>query len=67
MSESTKINMLTKNHEESVAKLKIGNKTTPVYVFYNYTGCPGRNVPDFGRMFLKLKYTDLTKNTYIGS
>ena len=25
-----------------------------------YTGCPGRNVPDFGRMFLKLKYTDLT-------
>jgi len=32
-----------------------------------YTGCPGRNVPDFGIMFLKLKYTDLTKNTYIQS
>jgi hypothetical protein len=32
-----------------------------------YTGCPGRNVPDFGRTFLKLKYTDLTKNTYIRS
>jgi len=32
-----------------------------------YTGCPGGNVPDFGRMFLKLKYTDLTKNTYIRS
>ena len=32
-----------------------------------YTGCPGRNVPDFGSMFLKLKYTDLTKNTYIRS
>ena len=32
-----------------------------------YTGCPGRNVPDFGRMFLKLKYTDLTKNSYIQS
>jgi len=30
-----------------------------------YTGCPGRNVPDFGRLFLKLKYTDITKNTYI--
>ena len=30
-----------------------------------YTGCPGRNVPDFGRMFLKLKYTDITQNTYI--
>jgi len=25
----------------------------------------GGNVPDFGRMFLKLKYTDITKNTYI--
>jgi len=22
-------------------------------------------VPDFGRMFLKLKYTDITKNTHI--
>jgi len=29
-------------------------------------GVPG-NVPDFGRMFLKLKYTDITKNTYIRS
>ena len=33
----------------------------------HYTGCPGGNVPDFGRMFLKLKYTDITKNTYIRS
>ena len=32
-----------------------------------HTGCPGRNVPDFGRTFLKLKYTDLTKNIYIWS
>ena len=32
-----------------------------------HTGCPGRNVPDFGRMFLKLKYTDITQNTYIQS
>ena len=32
-----------------------------------YTGCPGRNVPDFGRVFLKLKYTDITQNTYIQS
>ena len=33
-----------------------------VYIYiYIYTGCPGRNVPDFGRMFLRLKYTDLTK------
>ena len=32
-----------------------------------YTGCPGGNVPDFGRMFLTLKYTDITQNTYIRS
>jgi len=30
-----------------------------------YTGCPRRNVPDFGRAFLMLKYTDITQNTYI--
>jgi hypothetical protein len=27
--------------------------------------CPRRNVPNFGRMFLMLKYTDITQNTYI--
>jgi len=32
-----------------------------------YTECPGRNVPDFERMFLKLKYTDITQNNYIQS
>jgi len=29
------------------------------------TGCPRRNVPDFGRVFLMLKYTDITQNTYV--
>ena len=32
-----------------------------------YTGCPRRNVPVFGRVFLMLKYTDITQNTYIQS
>ena len=32
-----------------------------------YTGCPRRNVPHFGRVFLMLKYTDITQNTYIQS
>jgi len=32
-----------------------------------YTGCPRRNVPDFGRVFLMLNYTDITQNTYIQS
>jgi hypothetical protein len=29
--------------------------------------CPRRNVPNFGRVFLMLKYTDITQNTYIQS
>ena len=31
------------------------------------TGCPRRNVPDFGRVFLRSNYTDITQNTYIQS
>ena len=39
-----------------------------IYIYiYTYTGCPSRNVPDFGRVFLMLKYTDKTQNTYIQS
>jgi len=34
---------------------------------YIYTECPRRNVPDFGRVFLMLKYTDITQNTYVHS
>ena len=30
-----------------------------------HTGCPGGNVPDFGRMFLTLKYTDITNVLYL--
>jgi hypothetical protein len=33
----------------------------------SYTECPRRNVPDFGRVFLMLKYTDITQNTYVQS
>ena len=32
-----------------------------------YTGCPRRNMRDFGRVFLMLNYTDITQNTYIQS
>jgi len=34
---------------------------------YVYTGCPRRNVPDFGRVFLMLNYTDITQNTSVQS
>ena len=35
--------------------------------FVRYTGCPRRNVPNFGRVFLMLNYKDITQNTYIQS
>ena len=39
-----------------------------IYIYiYIYTGCPRRNVPDFGRVFLMLKYTDIIQNTYVQS
>jgi len=34
---------------------------------YIQTECPRRNVPDFGRVFLRSNYTDITQNTYIQS
>jgi len=42
---------------------------TTKHKIYNsiYTGCPRRNVPDFGRVFLMLKYTEITQNTYVQS
>jgi hypothetical protein len=30
-----------------------------------HTGGSRRNLPDFGRVFLMLKYTDITQNTYV--
>jgi hypothetical protein len=38
-----------------------------IQLIYVYTGCPRTNVPDFGKVFLVLKYTDITQNTYIQS
>ena len=32
-----------------------------------YTGCNRRNVRDFGRVFVRSNYTDITQNTYIQS
>ena len=37
----------------------------PIMFLLYYTGCPRRNVQDFGRVFLLLKYTDITQNTYV--
>ena len=39
------------------------HKTRKMY----YTRCPRRKGQNFGRVFLMLKYTDITQNTYIQS
>jgi len=33
----------------------------------HYTGCPRRKGPNFGRVFLRSNYYDITQNTYIQS
>jgi len=38
-----------------------------ILMYCKNTGCPRRNVPNFGRVFLMLNYTDITQNTYIQS
>jgi len=42
-------------------------QTADIQKYCLYIGCPRRNMPDFGRVFLMLKYTDITQNTYIQS
>jgi len=37
------------------------------WIMIIYTECPRRNGRNFGRVFLILKYTDITQNTYIQS
>ena len=47
---------------------RLNGKYIYIYIYiYIYTGCPRRNVPNFGRVFPMLNYTDITQNTYIQS
>ena len=57
-----KNNSITKWHK---SKCNIHKGTECCYCIY--TGCPRRNVPDIGIVFLVLKCTDITQNTYIQS
>ena len=63
---STKYEVYDSSHNWQFARRICVAFTVHIYI-YIYTGCPGRNVPDLGRMFLKLKWTDITQNTYIRS
>ena len=61
------INRLTEASKPNIY-IKWSATTTCVYIYiYIYTGCPRRNVPEFGRVFLMLKYTDITQNNYVQS
>jgi hypothetical protein len=56
------------NLREDEVKFYIISKINSSYKnSYIYIGCPRRTVPDFGRVFLMLKYTDTTQNTYVQS
>ena len=47
---------------------KPANRQFSRYIYiYIYIYIPRRNGPDFGRVFLLLKYTDITQNTYVQS
>ena len=37
------------------------------HIHHTYTGCPRRNGQNFGGVFLMLKYTDITQNTFVQS
>ena len=57
-------------HEIIVSNLRTLYIYIYIYIYthtYIHTGCPRRNVPDFGRVFLMLKYTVITQNTYVQS
>ena len=47
-------------------KFKMDGDTHTQIHTYIYR-CPRRNVPDFEKVFLMLKYTDITQNTYVQS
>jgi hypothetical protein len=59
-------NTYTHTLQNKLKQPKYKLKHTVQYI-YIYIGSPRRNVPDFGRVFLMLKYADITQNTYIQS
>jgi hypothetical protein len=38
-----------------------------MFIYTHTRARPRRNVPDFGRVFLMLKYVNITENTYVQS
>ena len=57
-------------HKENLCALYSSTNTSQVIksrrmIWAEYTGCNRRNGPDFGRVFLRSNYTDITQNTHI--
>ena len=51
----------------SLVRVKLLSVSEIVNSTPEYTGFNRRNGPDFGRVFLRSNYTDITQNTYIQS
>ena len=56
--------MKSEDKRDAMVKNKISAKFICII---EYTGCNRRSVRDFGRVFLRSNYTDITQNTYIQS
>ena len=54
----------TYTHNKYIHNTYIHQYTHTYIPAYIYTGCNRRNGPDFGRVFLRSNYTDITQNTY---
>ena len=52
---------------KNVAKSEEKSRNYVCVCIHLNTGCPRRKGPNFGRVFLRSNYTDITQNTYIQS
>ena len=60
------INVRNKMKSEDKRDAMVKNKISAKFIcIIEYTGCNRRSVRDFGRVFLRSNYTDITQNTYI--
>jgi len=75
--QTTEIRHYTSTHHHATSLYVIQRTYTYKYIYfrildiyiyiYIYTGCPRSKGPNFGRVFLRSNYTDITQNTYIQS
>jgi len=61
----TSVFFLVSFFSNDLMQRKAENTCTFIQLFY--TGCNRRNGLDFGKVFLRSNYTDITQNTYIQS